>query len=201
MTGQTIKDMGCWGSQDGLLSPAEVEHLMSVVASEPGRHVSILEVGHYYGLSTYAICEAMRHNAYRTWSLLTVDAHIADRWVPETDPSVYFGNKSAHFNHPQVQTIIADSRGIVRLDGFDVVFYDGDHAEEQERFTRLVIDTPSVRTFVFDDRDFDVPRACEGLLRAAGWADDSPPMQRLGSDKLNPHTMTLGVWRRTYAHQ
>jgi hypothetical protein len=80
---------------------------------------------------------------------------------------------------------------------FDFVFYDGDHGEEQERFTVAVIESPRVRTLVFDDRDFPVPTRCCEILRAAGWRDESPECVRVPGDKQGAETMTLGVFRRT----
>jgi hypothetical protein len=201
MNGIELRALSEWGGQGGLLSPREVDELMRVVSSVSGAHVSVLEVGHYYGLSTCALVHALSSNLHRTWSLLTVDAHIADMWVPETDPAVFFANKRKHFDDPRVQVLIADSRSIQRLDGFDVVFYDGDHAEEQRRFTQLVIDSPHVTTYIYDDADFVIPVECAAMLRNAGWIDGSPALCRGADDKRNPDTMTLAIWRRPDAYK
>lgn len=187
-----IKDMADWGSQRGLLSSAEITLLMGLVRRHGSR---VLEVGHYYGLSTCAMVTALRHSG-KEWSLLTVDAHISDAWVPETDPEVFFVNKREHFNDPRLQVLIQRSESIVHLDGFDFVFYDGDHADEQMRFTELVHNTPSVKTFVFDDRDFVVPEKCCHYLRTMGWTDHSPTCARVTGDKNSDDTMTLGVFTR-----
>lgn len=196
---QQIKGLGCWGAQDGLLSVAEIEELMRLMRTYPSERFNVMEVGHYMGLSTCAIVHALREHPGQ-WSLTTIDAHIADKWVPATDPNKYFTNKAQHFADVDLMTLIMDTRGIQRLDGYDVVFYDGDHAEEQMRFTQMVMDSPRVKLFIFDDRDFDVPRECCELLRAAGWRDVSPAVVRFMNDKADPDTMTLGIYWRPNAH-
>lgn len=204
MTPNAIKALPVWGAQNGLLSVAELDALMHVVRNVPFGYVSVLEVGHYYGLSTCALVHALRAHPCGAWSMTTLDAHIADAWVPETPPDVFFNNKRAHFDSPRLSVLIANSESIQRIDGYNVVFYDGDHAAEQQRFTELVLDSPSVDLFIFDDRDFAVPRVCCEMLRAAGWLDASPPLRRVpgGADKADPSTMTLGIfWRPRRAHQ
>lgn len=187
-----IKNMADWGSQRGLLSSAEITLLMGLVRRHGSR---VLEVGHYYGLSTCAMVTALRHSG-KEWNMLTVDAHISDAWVPETSPDVFFANKAEHFNDPRLQVLIQRSESIVRMDGYDFVFYDGDHAEEQMRFTELVHASPSIKTFVFDDRDFEVPEKCCHYLRAMGWTDHSPTCRRVTGDKDSDDTMTLAVFTR-----
>lgn len=202
--GQRLKAMPVWGSQNGLLSVAELDHLMHVLRSAPMRYVSLLEVGHYYGLSTCAMVSAMQEHVSRMWSITTIDAHCADAWVQATDPDVFFHNKRQYFDDHRVNVLIANSEGIERIDGYNVVFYDGDHADEQLRFTELAINSATVQLFIFDDRDFTVPRKCGAMLREAGWIDASPPLYRLdgGNDKRDPRTMTLGVfWRPNNADQ
>lgn len=200
--GATLKGIGCWGSQNGLLSSGEVQKLYEVV-HDYARKTKVahgLEVGHYYGLSTCALVRALEsaelNNPMVEWSLLSIDAHCSDPWVPASDPSVYFTNRDRHFYNPRLQTLIARSEGIVRIDGFDWVFYDGDHGDEQARWTELVIASPRVELFVFDDRDFGVPFRCAERLRAAGWIDESPELVRTGEDKSGASAMTLGIFRR-----
>jgi len=186
-----VKSMGCWGMQNGLMSEVEIEHLAALIEHHRGPR-RVLEVGHYYGLSTYVIANALGPNG----TLLSIDAHIKDAWVKDSNEGGYFANIRKHFTPCQVQTIIMDSRAVKTLDGFDVVFYDGDHAEEQERFTRLVMASETVDLFIFDDRDFPVPERCCDILRDAGWRDCSPNLWRGGGDKMHAGTMTLGVFKR-----
>jgi predicted O-methyltransferase YrrM len=192
---EAIKALGSvWGSQGGLLSVAELRLLMQLARAFPGRAPHVLEVGHYMGLSTCGLVHALRERG-DDWRLTTVDAHCRDAWVPATDPAVFERNRADHFADERLEVVIGLSQELTAPLPFDVVFYDGDHAEEQRRFTSAVIESQRVRLFVFDDRDFAVPVECCADLRAAGWRDESPALQRLQRDKRNPGTMTLGVFR------
>jgi len=192
-----IKRLGMkvWGGQNGLLSLAELDLLMRIIREYKGEDPRVLEVGHYYGLSTCGIVHALRDRG-DDWSMLTLDAHCADSWVGETDPEDFHRNRRDFFDDPRLDVVIARSETLTEALPYHVVFYDGDHAHEQLRFTRLVIDSPMTRLFVFDDRDFGTPKQCCKELVAEGWVDESPTLQRLGGDKRNVDTMTLGVFRR-----
>lgn len=194
MNAQQIKALGeTWGAQHGLLSVAELELLMSAVRATDPR--TVLEVGHYCGLSTCAIVHALKQTG-SDWELSTVDAHIPDEWVSRPAAIATFeGNLAAYFHDERITPIYRRSQTITSIDA-DFVFYDGDHGEEQLRFTRLVIDSPSVDAFLFDDRDFDVPRLCAAELLAAGWVDHTPSLRRLPADKMNPETQTLAWFTR-----
>lgn len=184
-----------WGSQHGLLSVAELDLLMRLVRDYPGANPRVLEVGHYMGLSTCGLVHALRRrNDY--WRLTTLDSHTRDQWVPATNPHRFYRNRLAYFGDHRLDVVIAASQTLTEPLPYDVVFYDGDHAEEQRRFTRLVMASPRVRLLVFDDRDFSVPSECQAELVAAGWRDESPPLNRMPQDKRDPGTMTLGVMRR-----
>jgi hypothetical protein len=205
-----IKSLGAiWGHQDGLLSERELEALMQIVAGDfvvasvwdlkKPQPLAVLEVGHFMGLSTCGLVHALREEKLYTrgdWALTTVDAHIADAWVPETPTWVFEENMREHFADPRLTVRFELSQTLTAPLPFDFVFYDGDHGEEQERFTRAVLESPRVRTLVFDDRDFPVPARCCEILRAAGWVDESPPVVRAPGDKQGAETMTLGVFRR-----
>ena len=191
MNGRKLKSYDCWGFQHGLLSADEIDCLMSAVVGS----THILEVGHYYGLSTCAIVGAMQSTA-RHWSLVSVDAHIPDAWVPESLYAPYLANKIAHFNDPRVMTLIQRSEAITQMDGFDTLFYDGDHGEEQMRFITMAAETESMRMIIYDDRDFEVPSQCSEYLRRAGWREHSLPTRRLEDDKDNPNTMTLAIFTK-----
>jgi hypothetical protein len=156
---------------------------------------TVLEVGHYCGLSTCAIVHALWQTG-NDWELFSVDAHIPDSWVDRpADVSTFEGNFAAYFHDERVTPVYERSETIDRIDA-DFVFYDGDHAEEQLRFTRVVLASPNVRHFVFDDSDFDYPKLCVDELRAAGWAELSPILRRLPGDKLNPDTQTIAWFQR-----
>jgi hypothetical protein len=189
-----IKALGeVWGAQHGLLSVAELQVLMG--ALQDGRYHTVLEVGHYCGLSTCAIVHALRQNG-QDWEVISVDAHIADPWVERAaSVETFEANRDAYFADDRLLAIYARSETISSIDA-DFVFYDGDHGDEQLRFTRAVIASPKVSTFLFDDRDFDVPRRCTAELVAAGWTDRSPSLRRLPADKMNPATQTLAWFTR-----
>lgn len=191
MTGAMIKALGGWGSQNGLLSVAELDTLMALVR---GR---VLEVGHYYGLSTMAIVEGLRRGPDPDWSLLTVDAHIPDAHVRLPAPiEAFTENWKTRFDDPRVEVRFIQSETLEPPLDVDQVFYDGSHEEEQWRFTKAVIASPRITTFIFDDRDFEVPAECHILLKSQGWVDRSPPLSRRPEDKMDPETMTLGVFVR-----
>ncbi len=200
MNAAQIKALGAevWGAQGGLLSVAELDLLMALVRGGDcyGSEYRILEVGHYRGLSTCGIVHSLRESP-ENWRLHTVDAHVADQWVGRPAKPVDFDrNRLKYFDAPELSVAFDRSETLAAPLDYDVVFYDGDHADEQRRFTEQVIASPRVSLFVFDDRDFDVPRECCKLLRDAGWRDESPPLRRLKGDKTNAATMTLGVFRR-----
>jgi hypothetical protein len=183
-----------FGSQHGLLSERECIWLISLLARCPG--AAVLEVGHYLGLSTCALVTGLRR-AGGDWSLTTLDSHEPDGWVGPSDATVFLENL-AHFGYldARVTPVFARSQTLTAPLPYDVVFYDGDHGEEQDRFTTLVLASPRVDWFIFDDRDFPVPAACHQRMAEAGWLDLSPPLQRTAEDKGGLDTMTLGVWRR-----
>lgn len=194
MNAQQIKALGkIWGAQNGLLSVAELETLMTAAHERKPRRA--LEVGHYCGLSTCALVHALR-GAGHDWELISVDAHVSDPWVQHPAAIETFEeNRSAHFEDDRLLALYARSETISSVDA-EFVFYDGDHHIEQLRFTRVVVDSPSVKDFVFDDSDFDIPRQCVAELIAAGWRDRSPEYRRLPGDKLNPDTQTLAWFTR-----
>lgn len=194
MNARQIKALGeIWGEQYGLLSVSELGVLMSVVRLSDA--TNLLEVGHYCGLSTCAIVNALWQRG-DDWELTTVDAHIADQWVERpADIATFEGNRGRYFQDARVSPLFIRSETIDRIES-EFVFYDGDHGEEQLRFTRAVIDSPAVQTFMFDDRDFDFPKLCVEELRASGWADHSPTLTRLPGDKMNEGTQTLGWFTR-----
>lgn len=176
-----------WGAQGGLLSEAECDRLYNVFR-EAHR---VLEVGHYYGLSTRVLSDAIDNEL---GTLITIDSH-------EGSPEDNVDAPSFELFHQQTSAgnvipLVMRSEALQAPLQFDAVFYDGDHEEEQARFTRVVHDSPRVKLFVFDDRDFPVPESACEALRAAGWTDESPPLYRGQGDKTDPKTMTLGVFRR-----
>lgn len=188
-----------FGSQKGLLSEAECRVLTALMGVVPKSPLRVLEVGHFLGLSTWMITLGLRKRG-GSWTVTTVDAHCADNWVSATDPQAFLANRDELF--PEVTDVrFVRSETLEAPLEWDVVFYDGDHGEEQLRFTQAVIASPSVELFIFDDRDFVHPALCEELLRLTpGWEEISMVFKRLPKDKENPETMTLAAWRRTHEH-
>lgn len=195
--GADIRNDGTdWGTQGGLLSEAECDLLWKVADDTKGA-LRVLEVGHYRGLSTVVLADGVS----RLGALLvTVDWHEGGGLVEAAPFDVFWGNVLARpaleRTAADILPMACDSRGIEAPLHFDFVFYDGDHGLEQMRFTQVVHESPLVKTFVFDDRDFLVPSRCCEFLRDNGWIDDSPGLIRGQGDKTDPETMTLGVFRR-----
>jgi len=195
INGQVVKDYGVWGGQDGLLSVGEIERLYTTLY-DLDRNIQLLEVGHYCGLSTYVMHKALTQGLCSSWRITTIDAHIVDPWVKDSDAGIYFANRKRFFPSKNIQTIIMNSEAVQCLDGFNVVFYDGDHGMEQYRWTKMVNDSPDVGMFIFDDADFEVPAMCCQYLEESGWLTDRKTYTRGHGDKRNPATDTLAVWWR-----
>lgn len=169
---------------------------MALAERDKSDPLRVLEIGHYYGLSTCGLVHAMRRRG-GTWSLVTVDSHEADGHV--LNPAgigQFIENRDMHFRDRRLHTVHGRSQMFVAPIRYDFVFYDGDHAGEQARFTEEVIKSQEVKTFVFDDADFPVPMECSKMLVSAGWVDRSPVRRRVQGDKSNAQTMTLGVFQR-----
>ena len=181
-----IRDMGRWGEQGGLLSLSEMFLLWELTDDYEGP--PILEVGHYFGLSTITL----GYGARRT--VVTVDNQKGDRCVPVPAGVERFLENVGSYT--DICPIFMDSQNLVAPLHYSTVFYDGDHGDEQMRFTMEVHKSPKVELFVFDDRDFPVPAQCCEYLRSMGWVDESPPVHRGPQDKASEETMTLGVFRR-----
>lgn len=195
MKAEEIKGLGAiWGKQNGLLSTTELETLMWWLKRFEGP-LRVLEVGHYLGLSTCGIIHALRGRE-AAWKVTSLDAHCSDDWVPATNPSDFEANREQFFKHPNLTTLYERSQTLVAPLPYDFIFYDGDHGEEQERFTKVVLASPDVRIFLFDDRDFEFPSRCEYMLKKAGWTDLSPVLSRRRGDKTNPMTQTIAVFHR-----
>jgi hypothetical protein len=198
MTAEAIKSLGAaWGCQGGLLSVKELALLMKLVQNyRPEERISVLEVGHYFGLSTCGLVHALRER--EQWHLTTVDSHEADPWVPTpAPPHAFEANRARWFDDPNLQCEFIRSQAIIDPPEVDVVFYDGDHREEQVRVLELVRSTKRVGLVVFDDRDFAFPAQCVEKFRGDPlWIDESPEVVRALGDKASPETMTLGVFRR-----
>lgn len=200
-TAKEIKALGeaVWGSQSGLLSESELAKLMSLISDETWPGDNILEVGHFYGLSTCGIMEALHELDHPNIWFSTVDNHRADGSVGESDAQAFFHNVATYMApapRTEFEICVQDSQELTTPLLYDIVFYDGDHREEQERFTKLVVESPQVRLFIFDDADYEVPARCKELLLDNGWRDESPKLYRSALDKRDPETMTLAVFRR-----
>lgn len=183
---KAIKAEGRWGMQGGLLSASEMVELYRLIKEHS---FNVLEVGHYMGLSTHVIQKTLIN-------VVTIDAYIVDDWVKDSHEATYAENLKKEHERGLVQSLTMNSNAITSIYGFDTVFYDGDHADEQLRFTKVVNNSPNVDLFIFDDRDFPFPALCCEYLKNHGWQDVSPALARLSGDKMNDATMTLGVFRR-----
>lgn len=190
----TWRDAADWGSQGGLLSARECETLYGLVCLAGPRMA--LEVGHYCGLSTYVIANALktlRDTVGDIGSLVTVDSYEPDEWIQESGKERFERNRLELF--PEVRAIEARSQDI-DPSVYDFVFYDADHGQEQLAFTRKVHEAPAPRVFVFDDADFPVPARCCQFLREHDWFQIPIPIHRGPYDKTDKDTMTLAAFVR-----
>jgi hypothetical protein len=174
-----------WGPQGGLLSEAEIQALYQACLGAR----RILEVGHYYGLSTAVL-------AATGASVVTLDGYHTTGGLRAPEVEVFLENHRCYF--PAVMVVDVRSERVLSLAGFDTVFYDGDHHDvEQWRWTQLVQATPDITRLVLDDRDMLWPGRCVAWLVEHGWRDVSPPPCRTWREKTtHPDTMTLAVLRR-----
>ena len=203
MTMRELRAAANWGCQGGLLSVAEMEALHAAVLNaerhpareESDRPFKVLEVGHYHGLST-AVIHAALVARKSPWEFRTIDHHRGDKWVPAGDSRQYFErNLSTYF-----PGVVFDDRDSGLLNAADaraeLVFYDGDHAAEQLRWTAMVHNS-GCRTFILDDLDWPSGRACRTFLEGFGWKLTTPePVRDTAGDKATEWTMTLGVFTR-----
>ena len=195
-----LKTMPQFGVANGLLSEDELSVLMSVVYDYAGSrgHTNVLEVGHYYGLSTAALCRALQASE-NDWHLTSVDAHEPDGNVPEPAPwDAFLENVDAFCKDERIVPLKQRSQDTDLAD-VDVVFYDGDHGREQVDFAHRVQES-KCELFVFDDADWPKPVEARDFLLKNGWREIGPPRWRSkgneGHTKSNPRTMTLAVLTR-----
>lgn len=184
------REAGDWGAQGGLLSQRECETLFGLVClAKPDL---VLEVGHYCGLSTHVIADALR--TLGDGHLTTIDSYEPDKWVAESGKERFQKNAAAGLFH-EVGVLEVRSQDY-DPGNYDFVFYDGDHGDEQLAFTRKVVLGRHCRVMVFDDADFPVPEQCCKYLAESGWYQLPLHPHRGPYDKQSPETMTLAAFVR-----
>lgn len=179
----------------GALSVAECQTLARVAASTTASRA--LEVGHYLGLSTAVLLDALPADC----ELVTIDHHQGDMWAPAVPESDFLGNVSSFVGDREFVAINDDMvSALPNLSaGFGFVFYDADHtASSVAAFWDHAAGLLDERcTLVFDDADWAEQSTLRGLAEADGFTVvTSEPFWRGDGDKHDPETYTLEVMER-----
>lgn len=180
----------------GPLSVRECEVLAQHAADTSAERA--LEVGHYLGLSTAVLLEALPASC----ELVTIDHHQGDQWCPATSADEFLANVEPYVGGRTFTFVNDDMRSALpALDGrFGFVFYDADHtAEAVADFWTLAVGLlePDC-TLIFDDADWEDQSTLVGLAESAGFVSvRSEPFVRGDDDKRDQRTYTLEVMRRS----
>lgn len=180
----------------GPLSVRECEVLAERAAATPARRA--LEVGHYLGLSTAVILDALP----TACELVTIDHHEGDEWCPPTSADDFRANVAPCIGGRTFTFINADMcDALPAIDGrFGFVFYDADHTGEAvAEFWALAVDLLEPRcTLIFDDADWEDQSTLGDLAESAGFVSvRSEPFVRTDGDKADPLTYTLEIMERS----
>ena len=170
--------------------------LSDVVAERQPR--SVLEVGHYNGLSTVIIWDALRDGA----EMVTIDHHWGDKHSDATEPWRLF-DSLRHCQRPLNGMTVAfrsyeaelAERGTV----YDFVFYDGPHSDKDCRQFWALVQPHLSRSCVvaFDDADWDEMGLLRNALLADDFTDATPRgLTRGAGDKRCAGTYTIAVYER-----
>lgn len=184
------------GTVPGPLSVRECDVLAERAAATTARRA--LEVGHYLGLSTAVLLDALP----AACELVTIDHHEGDEWCPPTSADEFRANVEPYVGGRTFTFVNADMcDALPALDGrFGFVFYDADHtAEAVAEFWELAVDLlePSC-TLIFDDADWEDQSTLIGIAESAGFVSvRSEPFVRSDADKADPQTYTLEIMERS----
>lgn len=181
----------------GPLSVHECEVLAERAAATTSSRA--IEVGHYLGLSTAVLLEALPASC----ELVTIDHHQGDQWCPATSAGEFLANVEPYVGGRTFTFVNEDMRtALPALEGrFGFVFYDADHtATAVAEFWALAVDLlePDC-TLIFDDADWEDQSTLIGLAESAGFASvrSEPFVRSTDDDKRDPRTYTLEVMRRS----
>lgn len=179
----------------GPLSVTECEVLAEVAAATSAQRA--LEVGHYLGLSTAVLLDALPADC----ELVTIDHHGGDAWCPPTSAGDFYenvepliGGRSFRFVNKDMVSALTDMS-----DRFGIVFYDADHtAAAVADFWDVAVPLLEERcTLIFDDADWAEQSTLRQLAEAKGFAAvTGRTFHRSRDDKRDPETYTLEVMER-----
>ena len=179
----------------GALSVAECDALADIAAAT--KAVRALEVGHYLGLSTAVLLEALPYGC----ELVTVDHHYGDQWCPSTQVAAFeenvdpfIGDRPFSFLNDDMVSALPTLPG-----GFGFVFYDADHTAEADAAFWVAVEPLLAErcTLVFDDADWADQSTLRGLAEGSGFrVVTGRPFHRGDHDKHDPTTYTLEVMER-----
>lgn len=182
---------------DGALSISECE-----VLAEHARATSAtaaLEVGHYKGLSTAVLLDALPPDC----AFVTIDHHNGDESCGATDVHTFSANVSNHIGERAFRPMFIDMREalteLLASQPFGFIFYDADHTaigvqDFWLRARHLVADDC---TLVYDDADWESQALLKRLAEYDGFHSiRSRPFTRSVGDKADADTYTLEIMRR-----
>lgn len=181
----------------GALSVSECE----VLAEHAGmtRARAALEVGHYLGLSTAVLLDALPPDC----ALVTIDHHMGDENCGVTDVHQFSANVSQHIGERAFRTMFTDMReGLTELlnaSPFGFVFYDADHTAigVQDFWLRARYLLEDDCLLLFDDADWESQALLRKLAEDDGFHSiRSRPFTRSVGDKADDDTYTLEIMRR-----
>lgn len=187
-------------SSGGLLSDLEYEEL-GYWANSVEAGSTLLEVGHFTGMSTLAILGGMPGCC----RLVTIDNHCRDLNVRETDPTAFMRTISASGRWSRKDIggldfwLMDYRRAMLCLSGpFSFAFYDAQHSfNDCEDFWALLYPRLADECVVcFDDADWPVMGRLHELCLGAGFADVARHEIVRNEYKHNDGTYTLAVYRR-----
>lgn len=179
----------------GALSVRECQVLAQVASKT--HTTRALEVGHYLGLSTAVLLNALP----KAVELVTIDHHRGDHWCSPTSIDDFTRNVEPYVGERSFTVVNDDMRAALpALEGtFGFVFYDADHtAEAVADFWALAVDLLEPEcTLVFDDADWEDQSTLIGLAESAGFESiRREAFKRYEADKHDPQTYTLEIMRR-----
>lgn len=179
----------------GALSVAECEWLADLAAGSDATRA--LEVGHYTGLSTCVLLEALPPDC----ELVTIDHHRGDLWSGATSPIEYLTTVAPFAGDRPFQFLDQDMRTALPVitEPFGFVFYDADHtAQGVADFWRLAQPLLAHEcVLVYDDGDWSEQSTLGTFAVEDGFAPVyRPEFVRYDDDKRDPRTYTLEVLAR-----
>lgn len=183
----------------GALSITECEVLAEHARTT--RAGAALEVGHYLGLSTAVLLDALPPKC----EFVTIDHHMGDDNCGVTDVHQFKANVSPHIGERPFRPAFTDMREALSdllfqpYGRFGFVFYDADHTAVgvQDFWLRARYLLEDDCLLLFDDADWESQALLRKLAEDDGFHSiRSRPFTRSVGDKADAETYTLEIMRR-----